>query len=331
MDSTKNTYLVSVVIPAYNAEEYIWRTIESVLKQSRGADEIIVVDDGSTDCTGAAVKRFGEKIRYIRQENAGASVARNTGIEAAEHEWIAFLDADDEWLENKLQVQMSLLERDSDLMWCGGNYYNYLASSGRKAVRVPVEKARQTMGGKDYWDDYFNAFSRGIWGCTDTLVIKRDALKKAGMFTAGQQRANDLDMWFRVANFYPKFGYVCQPLAVYHLEVAESISQKQGFVKWQEEFLSRHLEIAKEHGRLEAFEPCVAKMLRLWMRGMLFNGRKKEIRNLLSRFGYVLPGYYRLSIRALTTFPGVTRAGCRMISKVVRKFNLRRQVVRKPR
>lgn len=92
---------VSVVIPAYNAGEYLGRAIDSVLAQTQPAAEIIVVDDGSADNTADVAQGYGERIRFIQQENAGASVARNTGIEAAASEWIAFLDADDEWLPQK--------------------------------------------------------------------------------------------------------------------------------------------------------------------------------------------------------------------------------------
>ncbi|MCF7954853.1 MAG: glycosyltransferase family 2 protein [Phycisphaerae bacterium] len=332
MGSSENTteYSVSVVIPAYNAEKFIGRTIESVLAQTRPADEIIVVDDGSGDKTAEAVKTFGDKVRYIRQQNAGASAARNTGIQAAEYEWIAFLDADDEWQKNKLELQMSLLQRNRHLMWTGGNYINFLASSNRKAPRNDINKTREIMRGKDLWDDYFKAFATGVWGCTDTMIINRKAFEEAGMFLTGQPRANDLDMWFRIANIYPEFGFVCEPLAVYYLEIDESISRKQAHLQWHEEFISRHLEIAEEHGRLKAFEPCATFMLRLWMRSMLFGARGKEIRNLLSRFGYLLPWGFRVSMRILTIYPKVTQAGCMAISRIVRALNLRRQVVRKP-
>ncbi|MHC5190567.1 MAG: glycosyltransferase family 2 protein, partial [Planctomycetota bacterium] len=82
---------ISVVIPAYNAEKHIARAIDSVLAQTRPADEIIVVDDGSTDATAEVVRSYGEKVIFIQQENAGVSVARNAGIEAASGDWIAFL------------------------------------------------------------------------------------------------------------------------------------------------------------------------------------------------------------------------------------------------
>ncbi|HOM77565.1 MAG TPA: glycosyltransferase family A protein, partial [Anaerohalosphaeraceae bacterium] len=88
---------ISVVIPAYNCQAYIRRAIDSVLGQSRPADEIIVVDDGSTDGTAEAVRTYGAKVILIQQENAGVSAARNAGIRAASGDWIAFLDADDEW------------------------------------------------------------------------------------------------------------------------------------------------------------------------------------------------------------------------------------------
>ena len=125
MSSTKKndgTLNVSVVIPAYNACEYIGRAIESVLGQTRAADEIIVVDDGSTDGTGTQVKKFGERVRYIHQENSGPSASRNAGVLAAKSEWIAFLDADDEWLPKHLQLQTELLGRNNGLVWSTANY-----------------------------------------------------------------------------------------------------------------------------------------------------------------------------------------------------------------
>ena len=97
-DSTNqdDRFSVSVVIPAYNLGSLVARAIESVLSQSRLADEIIVVDDGSSDDTAEHIKKYGDKVKYIYQENAGLAAARNTGIQAAKSDWIAFLDGDDE-------------------------------------------------------------------------------------------------------------------------------------------------------------------------------------------------------------------------------------------
>lgn len=331
MDAPENNkkYSVSAVIPAYNAEKYIARTIESVLAQTRTADEIIIVDDGSTDATGEVVKSFGDKVLYILQQNAGASVARNTGIEAAKYEWIAFLDADDVWLPEKLDLQMDLLERNPNLMWTGSNHINFISSSNRKSPRNSIDQPRKLMGDKDYFDDYFTAFAKGIWICTDSMIVNRKALEEAGMFQIGRPKANDVDMWLRIAYIYPAFGYICQPLAMYYLEIENSISRKQAFLDWHEEFVSRHLEIAEKYGRLEAFKPCISYLLRTWTRSMLFAARAKEIRILLSRFGYLLPMHFRVSMWILTMFPKITQAGCFMISKIIRTLNLRPLVVRK--
>ncbi|MDM5272778.1 glycosyltransferase family A protein, partial [Sulfurovum sp. zt1-1] len=101
--------MFSVVIPLYNKEQYIAKTLESVLLQTFQEYEIIVVDDGSTDKSTFEVKRYNDnRIRLIQQENAGVSAARNRGIEEANYDLIAFLDADDEWLPNHLQELINL-------------------------------------------------------------------------------------------------------------------------------------------------------------------------------------------------------------------------------
>ena len=107
---------VSVIIPAYNAEAYIRRSIESVLLQTYPANEVIVIDDGSTDHTAEILKNYMQQVQYIYQNNAGASAARNVGIKRATSKWIAFLDADDEWMPNKLEEQIQVVTRNKTLV-----------------------------------------------------------------------------------------------------------------------------------------------------------------------------------------------------------------------
>ncbi|MGI8668594.1 MAG: glycosyltransferase family 2 protein, partial [Aridibacter sp.] len=102
--------LVSVIIPAYNAEQFISQTIESVLGQTLKDFEIVVVDDGSTDETAGIAESYGAPVRCIRKTNGGVSRARNTGIEHAVGKYIAFLDADDLWEPTKLEKQVALLD-----------------------------------------------------------------------------------------------------------------------------------------------------------------------------------------------------------------------------
>lgn len=106
--------LVSVVIPTYNRAHCVRETLESVLSQTHQAYEIVIVDDGSTDGTSEALRPYYDRIRYIYQDNHGLAHARNRGISEARGEWIAFLDSDDVWLPNKLEVQLQGVRNNPD-------------------------------------------------------------------------------------------------------------------------------------------------------------------------------------------------------------------------
>lgn len=99
---------VSVVIPAFNAESFLGEALDSVLGQTARPTEVIVVDDGSTDGTRALVRRYSDAVRLVTQDNGGAARARNVGARQATGEWLAFLDADDVWLPEKLEKQLRL-------------------------------------------------------------------------------------------------------------------------------------------------------------------------------------------------------------------------------
>lgn len=106
---------VSVIIPTYNRRELVTRAVRSVLAQTRPVEEIIVIDDGSTDGTGLALAtEFGDRIRYVRQENGGVSSARNHGLRIARGRYLALLDSDDEWLPEKNRLQIEWLEAHPD-------------------------------------------------------------------------------------------------------------------------------------------------------------------------------------------------------------------------
>ena len=115
---------ISVLITTYNRGPLLRRCLDSVLMATLDSDEIIVVDDGSSDEPGMLVHSYDDpRIRYIRQENAGVSAARNTGLAAARNDLIAFIDDDDEWHPRKLSIQRRLLERHSDAAACFSNFW----------------------------------------------------------------------------------------------------------------------------------------------------------------------------------------------------------------
>jgi glycosyltransferase involved in cell wall biosynthesis len=111
----------SVIIPAYNAAGTLARALDSVLAQTWPAFEIIVVDDGSTDATAAVAAGYGEKIRYLHQDNAGVSAARNHGASIASGNWLTFLDADDWYYPDRLKWHGEMIERDASLDFLTGD------------------------------------------------------------------------------------------------------------------------------------------------------------------------------------------------------------------
>src|SRR5687768_199170 len=102
---------VSVIIPTYNSGSLVVQAVEGVLAQTRQAEEVIVVDDGSTDDTAERLQQFGERIRVVRQANGGVATARNAGLRASSGDLVAFLDADDAWHPQKLERQIALLQQ----------------------------------------------------------------------------------------------------------------------------------------------------------------------------------------------------------------------------
>jgi glycosyltransferase involved in cell wall biosynthesis len=191
---------ISVVIPVYNGEAFISSAIASVLNQSAQAFEIIVVNDGSQDGTAEILAAFGDSIKLISIANAGVSNARNTGIKASSGEFIAFLDADDVWYEDKLKRQLEVFERYSEVGFCCCDY------------EFMNTKTNSTMNHfdkfKDYADIIFDAplplqlntlvHSNFVGACSN-VMIRKEVLDKAGLFNINYRQAEDYELWLRCA------------------------------------------------------------------------------------------------------------------------------------
>ena len=216
---------VSVVIPLYNKRKYIGRALESVLKQSFGDLEVVVVDDGSSDGGDKIVENINEpRVRLIHQENAGAPSARNTGIREARGEWIAFLDADDEWESAKLAEQMEAIRGNPELVWasCG---FSLVRSNGTIAKTETFEPGwfESEAVLRDALLPFANA--RHIW--TGTVMAKRKELLEIGGFDTSLLGGNeDIDLWSRLAVKYPRMVYVPKPLAKYNIGIMDCLSSK---------------------------------------------------------------------------------------------------------
>lgn len=201
--------IVSVIIPAYNAARWIAETIDSVLVQTFRDFEVIVVDDGSTDETPEIVAKYGNSVRHVRKENGGESSARNAGVRAAHGKYVAFVDADDLWLPEKIELQMKLFTKCPDLAWA---YCDALVFDGQ--TNQVLWKISDTT--KPYEGDILRPLLLDNFIGSPTPIIRRDVFDVAGYFDESPliRIGPDWDMWLRIAAKHA-IGYVAQPLAKY--------------------------------------------------------------------------------------------------------------------
>ena len=204
-----STPLVSVIIPTYNRAALVTRAIESVLQQTFSSHEVIVVDDASTDETAQMLSsRYGSKIVYIKKDiNQGLAAARNTGIRAATGTLVAFLDDDDEWLPDKLALQVPLISPDAaaGLVYCG---YTQVAEDGSIIRHIRPEKKGFILS--DLLEDNY------ITGSASAVLIKREVLDKAGYFDETLTACEDWDLWIRIARQCP-IDYADHILVIYKI------------------------------------------------------------------------------------------------------------------
>lgn len=186
--------MFSVVIPLYNKEKSIANTIQSVLEQTFQDFEIVVVNDGSTDRSAEIVEGINDsRIRLIHQENQGVSAARNKGIEAAEYDWIAFLDGDDLWEKEHLEEvsEMIKLFPNEKVFTTSFKY-----SDGRKMFKHPRESKIFKI------ENYFKEALKESLMWTSVVTVHKSCFDKVGGFNPKLSRGEDLDVWARLAREY---------------------------------------------------------------------------------------------------------------------------------
>jgi len=221
---------VSVIIPTYNRDALLKRAIESVLNQSFDDFEILVIDGARSELTRGLVRSFGDgRIRYIPQRGKGIANARNLGVLKARGEFIAFLDDDDRWREDKLERQLELfgeLPDDYGIIYTAFTYY-YLEK--RRILGIKHPKARG--------DVYRYMLKDNITG-TSTIMVKRECFRKAGIFRESFPTCEDWDMWLRMSRIC-RFGAIDEPLVDYSIH-----SGQFSFTK----YLAGRYRIIEEHG-----------------------------------------------------------------------------------
>ena len=202
MIKEKKEFKVSVVIPTYNRVPYLGRAITSVLKQSYPVNEIIVIDNGSTDQTLSFIKKNFTRIRVITEKKRGVSFARNLGIKNCKYNWIAFLDSDDEWITDKIEKQFVLL-KESNFK------YQFIHTNEiwiKNGILKNQKKKHLKKGGYIFED------------CLDickispsSVLIKKELFDRYGLFDNKFKVCEDYELWLRIASKI-KIGYLDKPL-----------------------------------------------------------------------------------------------------------------------
>lgn len=286
---------VSVIIPCYNDAASIRRCLDTVRNQTLKPFEVIVVNDGSTDESAQVVQAQTGVTKYLEQENRGAGAARNAGIAAATGDYIAFLDADDYWLEGFLQTCATWLESHPEAIAVSAGQRN--RSWSQKEAVNPSLLAQAQAGSSltpSVLEDFFGFWAQYDHVRTGSALIRRSVIDQAGGQLPDLRMSQDLEYWGYLATF-GKWGFIPEVLFVSDGTRAAS----QGWLKkyrlrweccpkidqWQRRILPR---LSPES--LRGFQIVRGKLARSFVHSKILAGNDREARQIIEEFGEEFPG-----------------------------------------
>ncbi len=270
---------VAAIVPTRDRAAMTLRAVASVLAQTRPADEVIVVDDGSTDGTSERLWEAFPDVRVLRSGGRGVSAARNHGIRAARSEWLAFLDSDDEWLEEKLEAQLEALAAEHAPPEAGQVEKYLLCHTDeiwiRRGRRVNPRQRHEKRGGF--------IFRHCLPLCAispSSALLHRALFDRVGPFDESLPACEDYDLWLRICARYPVL-YVDRPLVKKYGGHADQLSRAPGLDRYR----IRALEKILVNGDLSAADrrAAVATLedkIRVYAGGAARRGRLAEVREL---------------------------------------------------
>ncbi|WP_162878654.1 glycosyltransferase family 2 protein [Peribacillus butanolivorans] len=275
----------TVVIPLYNKEKHIIRAIKSVLQQTHNDFEIIVVNDGSIDSSVEQVKKIGDsKIKLIQQKNAGVSAARNNGINNANFNYIAFLDADDTWEPDFLETINKLIN-SYPMAGAYATSYRFVKENGKV---VPARDSIFFNGKTGGIVDYFKESLKTPLISASSVVIPKSVFENLGGFPIGITRGEDLDMWCRIAlNYEVVFS---NSICANYFQNAENRAcntereHTKSLMSYAEKILIREKE--KSSSLPDFFEEYMIKIIIHNATYLSSINRHKEARKLLYKYRY---------------------------------------------
>lgn len=283
--------MISVVIPLFNKQDSIRSTIESVLAQSFKDFELIVVDDGSTDGSVAAVKSMDDpRIRLIEKRNGGVSSARNEGIRRASGEYVAFLDGDDLWGPGFLAEVIRLVQDCPEAGIFGTSYY-FLENGSKHRAEKPLADSFYGIVDNSNWD-------KAHIYCSSAVCCRKTALEEVGMFDERIAYGEDLDVWWRIMLKYPA-AFSNKPLATYRFDEGNrAMTRTKPLGKMHINYLEKYAEYRRND---DAFRHFIDKECMWWLFPYaLENKNDPDVRRIL---GQIDLNEYKPSFRLRFRFP----------------------------
>lgn len=270
--------MFTVIIPVYNKARTLGKAIESVYAQEERAWEMVVVDDGSTDDFAAAIAPYAsdERIRVIRQKNGGVSVARNRAIEAAREPYLAFLDADDEWLPNHLSEFRRMIEQEPGAGIYATGFQVLLPDGTIKYENCLVEENKICREEDLFAHAYRNA-GRNVLHLLKVCVL-REAVNRHGGFQPGERIGEDMDFLLHIAAYYDVV--LCNTVtSVYHRDQSTATND-EGFLNYDWYFQKREPQLLADETipqQKRFYIRCTLDHFRVHKaRHYLMEGRRKD-------------------------------------------------------
>jgi glycosyltransferase involved in cell wall biosynthesis len=303
--------LVSIVIPAYNASNYLAEAIESAMNQTYQNKEIIVVNDGSTDngATREVAMRYKDHIRYFEKENGGCASALNYGIKVMKGKWFSWLSHDDLYLPEKLEKLIVLIERyqlNSDEVVLGCN--DFIQSKSGKRSNNLFQNSTGLLSPVKAFGENLNV--KTMNGCG--LLIPKEIIAAVGVFKTQFKHQLDRELWMRIAANGYGFCFANEPLVVSRVHSAQiTVKAQDSLFKEETELISDYFRMYQE-GKIDG-QLCVELCFFAYKR--LHYDQGKEILRQLKQNGYISPDIKYRVIKY--TVEGKVKAMIRPLYKTV--------------
>jgi glycosyltransferase involved in cell wall biosynthesis len=298
----------TVVVPAYNAEEYVGAAVASALAQTYPRLEVVVVNDGSTDSTSRVLERFRPAVRYVEQPNLGVAAARNRGIREATGELVVFLDSDDVWLPKRVASMVRFLADHRDIGFVTTNQFLLVGDrpTTRRYYGPPIFHETFRPQRQAYWIIQKNFVAAGV-------MLPRELVEQHGGFDETLSGPEDWDLWIRLILGGKRVALVPEPLAYYRIRPGSLSRNPARMAENEARVLAKHLPTLTRQGvggaaGRAAFAEAKAALLR----GDLASARARfaeaavdpGLRTRLRAVAWFAARYPRLTARAAVTGGG---------------------------